>query len=97
MFFEVDLGTESRAIWERKVRGYLALATSGAFSQDFQQAQFRVLAVTTSDRRLESLRVATRKVTEKVFWFTTFESIQQAGFWSAVWLRPSGDKLQALV
>lgn len=97
VFLEVDLGHETRAVWTKKVREYMRLAMSNAFPQRFGQDRFRVLAVTNSDRRLESLRLATAAETEKIFWFTTFDAIKRTGFWSAIWKRPKDDQLQALL
>ena len=96
-FLEVDLGHESRSVWKRKVEGYLAYAMSGEFTKRFGQPQFRTLVVTSSLRRMASLRAATAAVTEKIFWFTTFELISRDGFWSAIWQRPTGDHRQALL
>ena len=95
-FLEVDLGHESRSVWRKKVEQYLNLALSGAFAQRFGQSQFRVLAVTNSERRMESLRVATAAITEKIFWFSTLEEIDGKGFWSPIWLRPKGTDLLRL-
>jgi Replication-relaxation len=96
-FLEIDLGHESRPVWKRKVEEYLRYAVSGRFSERFGQPQFRVLTITTSDRRLASLRFVTASLTEKVFWFTTLHAIARDGFWSPIWLRPQGDGRQALL
>jgi protein involved in plasmid replication-relaxation len=96
LFLEVDLGHETRATWAKKVREYLRLARSNTFPQQFGQDRFRVIAVTNSERRLESLRVATAAETEKIFWFTTFDAIARDSFWSAIWKRPMGDQSQTL-
>ncbi len=90
-FVEVDLGHESRAVWRGKVEAYLRHAVSGAFAERFGQAQFRTLVVANSERRIASLRAATGALTEKIFWFTTFDSIAREGFWSPVWQRPKSD------
>jgi len=97
MFLEVDLGTEVLQVWERKVRRYLQLATSGQFAEVFQQIQFRVLVVTDSARRLENIRAVVSKSIDRVFWFTTFELINREGFWSSIWLRPVGEEKQPLI
>lgn len=89
-FLEVDLGHESRSVWRKKVEQYLKFAVSGTFEQRFGHSQFRVLAVTNSERRMASLRVATAEITEKIFWFSTLSEIKGNGFWSPVWLRPKG-------
>jgi hypothetical protein len=97
MFVEVDLGTERPPVWQRKVRSYVSYATSGKFANDFAQPQFRTIAITTSNARVSSLRRATAAVTDKIFWFTTFEQIKKKGFWSAVWERPADGQLQTLL
>jgi hypothetical protein len=95
-FLEVDLGHETRTTWIKKVEEYKRLAKSDTFPQKSGQDRFRVLAVTNSERRLESLRAATATVTGKIFWFTTFDAIARDGFWSAIWKRPKGDQFQTL-
>lgn len=97
MFLEVDLGTEALAVWQQKVGSYLQLAVSGDFVKQFRQAQFRVLVVANSDRRLANIRATVAKSTDKIFWFTTFENIHRDGLWSKVWLRPAGDQQQSLL
>lgn len=96
-FVEVDQGTESLKVWAKKTSLYLQLALSGTFKQIFGQEQFRVLVVAVSHRRLLSIRSAVQKQTAKIFWFSTLEEINRAGFWSSVWLRPMGDQKQALL
>jgi len=96
-FVEVDLGTESLAVWKRKTRLYLNFAISGEFAQTFGQAQFRVLVVASSERRAEAIRAVVRQTTDKVFWFSSFDVINRDGFWSPVWLRPRLDQRQSLV
>jgi hypothetical protein len=96
-FVEVDQGTESLKVWAKKTNLYLQLALSGTFKQLFGQEQFRVLVVAVSARRLLSIRRALQKQTTKIFWFSTLEEINRAGFWSNIWLRPVGDQKQALL
>lgn len=97
MFLEVDLGTEALSVWQLKTACYLQLAVSGEFLKRFGQQQFRVLVVASSERRLANIRATVAKSTDKIFWFTTFEIIQRDGFWSKVWLRPSGDQRHSLL
>lgn len=92
MFLEVDMGTEALSVWQQKTASYLQLAVSGEFLKRFRQPQFRVLVVVNSERRLNSIRATVSKVTDKVFWFATLDSINRDGIWSAVWLRPTGDQ-----
>jgi hypothetical protein len=97
MFLEVDLGSESRGVWLKKVHGYLRYASSGKFGERFHQPQFRTLVVADSEKRLASLRAATATATDKIFWFTTLGAIQRDGFWSPIWQRTSGDSRQSLI
>jgi Replication-relaxation len=97
MFLEVDRGTEALSVWQQKTACYLQLALSGDFPKTFRQPQFRVLVVANSDRRLVNIRAAVSKSTDKIFWFSTFDSIHRDGLWSPVWLRPSGDQRHSLL
>jgi len=97
MFLEVDLGHESRSVWQKKVQGYLQYAVSGSFAKQFGQAQFRTIVLASSERRLASLRAATAAVTEKIFWFATLDAVMSQGFWSQIWQRPRGTEQQPLL
>jgi hypothetical protein len=96
-FLEVDCGTESLKVWAKKTNLYLQLAISGTFKKRFQRDQFRVLVVVSSERRLQSIRKTIAKQTPKIFWLSTLEQIKREGFWSPVWLRPTGDQKLSLV
>jgi hypothetical protein len=96
-FLEVDLGHETMRVWDQKIRSYLQLAVSGDFTRMFRQPQFRVLVIANSERRLAGIRAVIAKQTDKVFWLSDFESINRAGFWSPVWLRPKGDPKSSLL
>jgi len=95
-FLEVDLGTEAFPVWDRKVKGYLSLATSGEFEKQFGHSRFRVLVVLPSEARLHSLRAHISKTTSKLFYFSTFQKISTEGFWANIWLRPEGQQTQSL-
>lgn len=95
-FLEVDLGHQSMKIWERKVRGYLQLAVSGEFSKIFRQQQFRVLVITTSQRRLSGIRAAIAKQTDKIFYLADLPTINERGLLAPIWIRPKGDQAVAL-
>jgi hypothetical protein len=97
MFLEVDLGTESLKILEQKTAYYLQLAVSGEFQKRFMHPQFRVLVVANSDKRLRNIRTAIAKSTNRVFWFTTLDTINRVGIFSPIWLRPTGDQFQSLL
>ena len=90
-FLEVDLGNERLKAWQEKVRNYLQLALSGDCERRFGQSRFHVLTIANSDRTLASIRRVVRTSTEKIFWFTTLDSIGRYGLLGPVWLRPNGD------
>jgi Replication-relaxation len=96
-FLEVDCGTETLTVWAKKTNLYLQLAISGTFKKLFQQEQFRVLVTASSERRLQTVRKTIAKQTQKIFWLSTLEQIKREGFWSPVWLRPTGDQRLSLV
>jgi hypothetical protein len=97
MFLEVDLGTEAIPVWQRKTQMYVQMALSNQFTELFRQPQFRVLVVATTERRLRHIRAAIAKATDKIFWLSTLEQIKQRGFWSPIWLRPTGETAQPLL
>lgn len=97
MFLEIDLGTEPIKTWETKTRNYVQLAVSGEFSRIFSRSQFRVLVVATTDRRALNIRSAIVRITDKIFWLSTFDDIKREGFWSPIWQRPRGDEKHSLV
>jgi hypothetical protein len=96
-FLEIDLGTEGLTVWKGKVREYLGYALSGVFPKQFSNERFRVLVIANSERRLQSIRTAVAAETEKIFWFTTIESIESDGFCSPIWLRPKGEERRSLL
>jgi hypothetical protein len=96
-FLEVDLGSETANIWKSKIEYYLRLAVTGEFEQLFRRSQFRVLIITTSTTRVHSLRKLAAKYIDKLFWVSSFDSINRDGLWSPVWFRPAGDQPQSLL
>jgi hypothetical protein len=94
-FVEVDLGHEGLSVWREKARQYFQLAVSGEFEKRFKESRFRVLVLTTSDRRLQKIRKTVSAVTEKIFWFATLESTRN-NFFASAWLRPASDQHKPL-
>lgn len=86
---EVDLATEALRIWDQKVHWYLDLALTGEHRRLFGEERFRVLVVVAGRRRLESIRGVIARHTEKMFWLTTVEQLNEQGPWAPVWSRPA--------
>src|SRR5258708_8750265 len=61
-FLEFDLGHENLLIWKGKIQRYLRYAVSGEFERAFRQSQFRVIVVTNTERRCETLRKTTATI-----------------------------------
>ena len=75
-FVEIDRGTMTVSRFGTKVRAYISFRQSGQAVNVFQTKYFRVLTVTTGEKRLTSLRQATEKADGKDhFWFTTLDQI----------------------
>lgn len=94
-FLEVDLGHETLSVWKEKARRYRELALSGEYRKKFRQERFRVLVLTSSERKLHSIRKAVAEVTQKIFWFATLDSVRD-GLFTSVWCRPADNKLTPL-
>jgi hypothetical protein len=88
VYVEVDRGTEPMSVIDRKASGYLALAISAEASG---QPQFRVVVVTTGERRLKNLCREVARRTTKLFFLTTLQAINREGPWAPVWRRPTGE------
>jgi len=97
LFCEVDRGTETLKVWDKKISLYLQMAVTGEFQTLFKQSRFRVLVAAHSERRLGTLRKAALKHTEKIFWFATLDDINRHGLFAPVWQRPGGSERVALL
>lgn len=96
-FVELDRGTEPQKTWQKKTELYLKLALSGAFKELFKQSRFRVLVVTTSARRADSIRRTVLKQTAKIFRFATIQDINSEGLWAPIWTMPDGTPRTSLL
>jgi hypothetical protein len=97
LFLEVDMGTEALRIWQKKIEGYLKFAVAGEFGKQFGLPQFKVIVIAHSERRAESIRSLAAKFTDKIFRFTSFQTIKSEGFWAPIWRKPAGDQKESLV
>ena len=96
-FLEIDRGSETLAVWKQKVHNYIQLALSTDFEKQFHQTRFRVLVLANSEGRLRSIRKLVATITDKIFWFATFESVREKGLFTIRWLRPRTDEPQILI
>jgi hypothetical protein len=82
-FIEADMrtmvglsGKSDRRDWAKKIRSYLIYKDSGKFQERYEAKSFRVLTVTTSEKRLQHIKQVTEEMGGmSMFWFTTFKKL----------------------
>lgn len=83
---EADLGTVTNKRWAIRVQAYVAYRLGGAFRMRHGAATFRVLTVTTTQRRLRNLlRTTERAGGRSLFWFTTWDDLLSHSPLSPIW------------
>jgi len=99
-FLEIDQATTTNARWQEKVVAYQEFRQGGQSKLYYGTRNFRVLTVTTGERRLANLLKATEKAGgDHYFWFTTREQVtiwQPERFLEAVWTVVGNTQLQSL-
>jgi hypothetical protein len=75
-FIETDMGTQGSRQIQDKVRRYLTFSETDLPEKRFGSQWFRVIFITTSERRSQSIKSAIEAVTDKVFWITDFDKLQ---------------------
>lgn len=75
VFVEVDLGNASLPRFRDKLARYALYADSGAFADVYPVKTFRVLTVTTEERRLQNLVALSQR---REFAFTTWRRMQSS-------------------
>ena len=110
-FLEIDRGTETIASPEKGIgkmvafyEGYANEDKYKGYSQDFgcpPFQNFRLLIVTTTQRRLENIRGALGKEgspLHRFFWLTTFEKLNNGSIFEPLWasLDPSDHKIYGI-
>jgi hypothetical protein len=73
-FIEVDLGSESRSVIAAKFEHYLNFAKSGGYADLFPRCEFKVLFVTTTEERIETLEEIAKS---DAIWFATMDEFLQ--------------------
>ena len=75
-FTETDMGTQSSKQIQDKVRRYLAFSQTSLPEDKFGSPWFRVIFITRSERRGQSLKKIIEPVCDKIFWITDFDKLQ---------------------
>ena len=84
-FVEIDRGNASGKLFGQKVEHYQHYLSSGLFEEMYEDATFRILVVTTGERRLTHLRALVQERGGSVFWFTTRVLLTQEGLLAPIW------------
>ena len=96
-FLELDRSTETDGKFEGKVRSYVDYSRSGRYYQTFGVRFFRVLAVTTTARRLSNLKRITEGIADGLFWFVTLDEIREGKMFDVIWLRAGQEGTYSLL
>jgi hypothetical protein len=94
-YVEIDRGTIGHRKFFRKQRGYYEWWKQKVFIERYGVRNFRVLTVTTNDRRMGNLIRTTIKASDSgkgsgFFWFTTFDRIsleKPSSIFDPIWYR----------
>ena len=86
-FIEVDLGTERPSVVAKKIDNYIKFKQSGRIALMFPGCTFRVLFITTTEERVESLERLTRS---DDIWFATMSEFLKRNLDHRHWLALRG-------
>lgn len=94
---EIDMGTLELWRFRRKLRAFELYLAQGLFSRDWRRRGFEVLVLTSSQERLEHLRLVGRRVVPEVAWpwysFALLEVLaSRERFAGQVWQTLRGDR-----
>jgi hypothetical protein len=98
-FLELDRGTEVLSKVLPQLQVYEAYTVSGQYQTRFQAKSLRILIVTTTPKRLQSLKATARKVEgDRKYWFTTFDQIKsQTVLTAPIWQQLDSHTLHRLI
>ncbi len=96
-FLEVDCSTMSNGRIKSKVMAYLNYARSGLYKKDFGLEYFRVLFVTKTQARLLNLKSTIEKLTDKMFYLSTFDQLSCNPIQDRVWIHAGRRNLFSLL
>ena len=102
-FLEIDRGTEkvtstAYAAFVHKISTYTSYLASGGFKRWGEQyAGFRVLIVTSNEKRLANLIASVPAGSANIMWFTTAARISVDSLFADIWRVPGNATAQTLV
>lgn len=97
-FLEIDLGTESSQKFKKKIIAYRQYWKSGKYQEKYGFKSFRVLTITTSEKRLNNLVATARNCGAKgMFIFTTQDLTKPTKIFGKIWLTPVNSEFTSIV
>lgn len=96
-FLEMDRSTQTNKTFQGKIKRYLNYKRSGRYSERFGVRSFKLLVVTTTQKRLANLKEATEEVTDKIVWFTTLKMMQSQGLFETIWQEAGNNGVYSLL
>jgi len=92
-FVEIDMGTESNQRFRSKITAYKQYWKTKKYQEKYNFNSFRVLTVTTTEKRLNNLLTKTGEAGGKnMFLFTTKASINRDMILGDIWERTTSDQ-----
>lgn len=95
-FLELDRGTERGQKITAKFAEYQRYLMTGQFEQHFSAPSFRVLFVTSTERRARQLARHASSFSENLFWLSSIDTFFSSPLFNAFWRVSGSDLLQPL-
>jgi hypothetical protein len=99
IFLELDRGTTTSKRFRQKIVAYQTYHQTGGYERRYGAKNYRVMTVTTSEKRLQTLKAATEDVNGRDrFWFTTLQAVtEQSVFFVPIWFVAGRKELWPLI
>ena len=99
--YEDDQGTETKDVWQSKIKAHLYFRTSGLSEKHYGTRNYRMLTKTVNEHRLNNLKKWTEEVGGgRHCWFTTQDKLdiwQPTTFLHPIWQMATEEDLHRLV
>lgn len=96
-FLEVDMATQEHRRITRKIIAYREYWKKGLYGQKYGFNSFRVLFVTTTERRLNNLlKTAEKTGAKNMFLFATQSDITEGRIFDSIWMSPATENISII-
>lgn len=97
LFLEIDHPLKSRKRFQQKIERYLKYGLEGYFQRQFGSRFFKVLIISPNQSKLKRVSRIVERITEKMFWLTTWEMITPEKILTPIWSSPRRERLFSLL